>query len=132
MRHGLSENQFADIAQQLEVERRELLEQMRQQMRESEQSDRSDRLSQLKDPGDYSVADVMSDMALEQLDREVEKLRAISDAERRIQQGTYGECEDCGVEIQAARLLAQPTASRCIDCQEKFEREHIGRTVHTM
>ena len=132
MRHGLSENQFADIAQRLQVERHALLEQIRQQMRESEQTDRSDRLSQLKDPGDYSVADVMSDMALEQLDRETEKLRAINEAERRIQQGTYGECADCGVEIQAERLLAQPTASRCIDCQEKFEREHIGRTVHTM
>lgn len=132
MRHGLSENQVADIAKRLEVERRALLEQIREQMRESEKSDRFDRFAQLKDPGDYSVADVLGDMALDQLDRETEQLRAIEEAERRMQKGVYGECLDCGVDIRPARLMAQPTAVRCIDCQEKYEREHYSRATNTM
>lgn len=31
------------------------------------------------------------------------------------------ECEDCGTEIPAARLAAQPDATRCIECQRYFE-----------
>jgi len=126
----LNESQLATIAGQLQSERRALLAQIRDQLRgESEHAERLDRLTQLKDPADYSVADVLQDMQLELLDRETEHLRAIEDAEVRIQKGTYGRCIDCGTQIDAKRLLAQPTASRCMDCQEMYERNHLGRVT---
>lgn len=34
---------------------------------------------------------------------------------------TTAICEDCGTEIPAARLAAQPDATRCIECQRYFE-----------
>lgn len=33
-------------------------------------------------------------------------------------------CEDCGIEIPLARRLANPSATRCIECQQRFEREN--------
>jgi DnaK suppressor protein len=39
----------------------------------------------------------------------------------RIKDGTYGECVDCGNNIPYARLHANPSASRCIACQEELE-----------
>ena len=47
---------------------------------------------------------------------------AIVAAERRLAQGDYGLCEDCGEPIGFARLEAQPAASRCVRCQDMAER----------
>ena len=48
---------------------------------------------------------------------------------RRIEEGTYGVCTECGVDIPFERLTAAPLAHRCIDCQaiaEKRERTFGG------
>jgi DnaK suppressor protein len=54
--------------------------------------------------------------------RETAELAAVDDALKRIEDGVYGQCVDCGVEISTARLRAAPEAPRCIGCQEKLER----------
>jgi len=56
-------------------------------------------------------------------DREKRKLAQIDDAIERIDENTYGLCEDCGVKIPKARLKVLPFAKYCIECQEKTERE---------
>jgi DnaK suppressor protein len=42
---------------------------------------------------------------------------------QKIEEGTFGECEDCGAEITYNRLLARPTADLCIHCKEAEEKE---------
>jgi DnaK suppressor protein len=42
---------------------------------------------------------------------------------QKIEEGTFGECEDCGAEISYNRLLARPTADLCIHCKEAEEKE---------
>lgn len=59
-------------------------------------------------------------------ERETAELAAIDAALARIEAGTYGLCVGCGVDISAARLHATPEASRCIPCQEKFERHPLA------
>jgi DnaK suppressor protein len=46
-------------------------------------------------------------------------LRAVEEAERRMSEGQYGVCVDCGTEIARERLLALPTAVRCTACENK-------------
>ena len=62
-------------------------------------------------------------------------LKKVSQAEERIIKGCFGECFDCGDEINLDRLKARPTATLCIDCKEEQEREeqHIQyeRKSHT-
>jgi DnaK suppressor protein len=53
--------------------------------------------------------------------RESDELNQVEAALRRIADGSYGQCIDCGVEIPSARLHAAPEAPRCIACQEKVE-----------
>ncbi len=48
-------------------------------------------------------------------------LQEIDDALAKMENGGYGVCESCGLEIGEARLLALPWARYCIDCQEKLE-----------
>ena len=59
------------------------------------------------------------DFAIDQiLEAEAEQIK---DAQRRIAEGTYGICEECGREIGKERLAARPEATLCIDCQRQRE-----------
>lgn len=45
----------------------------------------------------------------------------IKDALRRIEEGTYGICEECGEDIPIARLKARPVTNYCLDCKTRME-----------
>ena len=42
-------------------------------------------------------------------------------------QAGQADCEDCGEPIPAARRAANPTAIRCLECQQHYERRHRGK-----
>ncbi|WP_214323571.1 TraR/DksA family transcriptional regulator [Nonomuraea sediminis] len=48
--------------------------------------------------------------------------RAVLDALKRLDEGTYGQCVDCGKPVPEGRLEARPEAARCVQCQSKLER----------
>ena len=52
---------------------------------------------------------------------EASQLGQIDLALKKIENGTYGICEDCGEEIPLVRLEALPFATQCIDCKRKAE-----------
>lgn len=56
-------------------------------------------------------------------DREKQKLKQIDDALDKIDENTYGFCEECGVKIPRARLKVVPFAKYCVECKEAIERE---------
>lgn len=56
-----------------------------------------------------------------------EELERVEAALRRLEDGSYGLCVDCGVAIAPARLQAAPDAPRCIACQEKLEKDQAQR-----
>lgn len=55
------------------------------------------------------------------------KIDSIDKAIASTQSGTYGICESCGERIDPARLDILPTATLCLDCQRKFERQNRRR-----
>jgi DnaK suppressor protein len=62
-------------------------------------------------------------------DRERKLLRKIADALLRIENGTYGWCEETGEPIGIPRLLARPVATLCIEAQERHERHERMNSV---
>lgn len=80
------------------------------------------------DSGERAVADLLVDIDLAEIDRDVEECRAIEAALLRLSDGSYGSCTDCGEAIDAARLENDPAVSRCYECQQRFERR--DRKVH--
>jgi DnaK suppressor protein len=50
-----------------------------------------------------------------------ETLHKINEALSRLEEGTYGNCFECGEEISQQRLRALPFAVRCKDCEEARE-----------
>ncbi|MEK8089403.1 TraR/DksA family transcriptional regulator [Thermithiobacillus plumbiphilus] len=74
-----------------------------------------------KDVGDASVIDLTEDMTLERSVSEALELAEVQRALERMDRGEYGICVDCGDEIPVERLKVQPTATRDVVCQERFE-----------
>ena len=56
-------------------------------------------------------------------DRERQKIQQIDDALARLDDGSYGVCESCGLDIAEERLQAMPFTRLCRDCQQDQERE---------
>jgi RNA polymerase-binding transcription factor DksA len=79
---------------------------------------------EVSDAGDRATADLISDVDNAELSRDLEELRALEMAQERLDGGSFGSCLDCGGEIEFERLLAQPAALRCYDCQRVHERTH--------
>jgi DnaK suppressor protein len=76
----------------------------------------SGRQGDMADQAD-GINEVHVQLKVKQTDAKV--LQAIDEALRRIEQGTYGVCRDCGEEIAEARLRAIPWTRVCIACKEK-------------
>ncbi|MFN7856331.1 MAG: TraR/DksA family transcriptional regulator [Acidovorax sp.] len=55
---------------------------------------------------------------------ETAHLGAIDAALSRIEDGSYGQCTDCGTDISEGRLEVAPEASRCLACQDSAEHHH--------
>ncbi len=81
-------------------------------------------------PEDTDLAQAMSgrettDILVHLLDENREQVER---ALERVREGAYGICENCGNRIPAARLKYQPAATRCVECQSRWDRIN-GRTA---
>jgi DnaK suppressor protein len=73
------------------------------------------------DEGESSDVDIQEEIEFALIQMKAETLKKIDAALRRIAEGTYGECYECGETIPEARLRALPFAVRCRDCEEARE-----------
>ena len=89
-------------------------------------SDTLDDLRQggLNQPDDIDRASLETDKSLDlrTKDRARKLILKIDQALERIEDGSYGYCEDTGEEIGIERLMARPIATLCIEAQERHER----------
>ncbi|MEN8170737.1 MAG: RNA polymerase-binding protein DksA [Pseudomonadota bacterium] len=76
-----------------------------------------DEAANFPDPNDRASQESEFAMELRARDRERKLLKKIGESLDLIDEGEYGYCESCGVEIGIRRLEARPTATLCIDCK---------------
>ncbi|MBP6655930.1 MAG: RNA polymerase-binding protein DksA [Propionivibrio sp.] len=69
------------------------------------------------DPNDRASQETDIAIELRNRDRERKLIKKIEDTIGLIDNGDYGYCSGCGVEIGIKRLEARPTATLCIDCK---------------
>jgi DnaK suppressor protein len=77
------------------------------------------------DPNDRATLESDRNFELRIRDRERKLLVKIQEAIKRLDDGVFGICNDCGGPISEKRLIARPVTTQCIDCktkQEKLER----------
>jgi RNA polymerase-binding protein DksA len=75
---------------------------------------------------DSSTDQYEQEFTLSIMENETEELKEIARALEKIDGGTYGECEACGIDISIERLTAMPYTRICIHCRSKFEEEGGG------
>jgi DnaK suppressor protein len=73
------------------------------------------------DSADQSVADMDQGIDYSLLEMKYEQYKDIADAFRKLQNNSYGLCEECGEEIDLKRLQVNPLARFCIPCKTKKE-----------
>lgn len=73
------------------------------------------------DAAESSEIDIQDDIGFALIQLKAETLNKINTALRRIDEGDYGDCFECGGEIAEARLRALPFAVRCRDCEAIHE-----------
>ena len=103
---------------------REILESWKQEL--MEEVDRTvhhmqDEAANFPDPNDRATQESEFGLELRTRDRERKLLRKINQALGRIDDGSYGYCEETGEEIGLKRLEARPVATLCLEAQERRE-----------
>jgi DnaK suppressor protein len=73
-------------------------------------------------PADKATVRLLNDLALEAAGHSAAQLRSVRYALAKFDDGSYGECEECGNPIGFSRLQARPEARLCIACQTRAEK----------
>jgi DnaK suppressor protein len=73
------------------------------------------------DQKDLAARQQMNAIDASQEQRDRDEAQEVAAALRRLDEGNYGDCLDCGQAIAYARLLVQPAALRCAQCQAALE-----------
>ena len=112
-------NRYNELKKMLENRRRELVAEVQGRMRDVRTESSQER--DVMDQGESSEVDIQEDIELALIQMKSETLNKIHAALRRLDEGSYGDCFECGDEIAEARLRALPFAVRCKDCEQERE-----------
>ena len=75
----------------------------------------------LADETDLTVSEMNQNLMFKLRDRERQLLSKIDQALSKMDEGTFGTCEDCEEPIEHRRLEARPVSTLCIACKEREE-----------
>jgi DnaK suppressor protein len=112
-------SRYNELRKMLEDRRRELMNEVQGKIRDARTEGVKDR--EVLDQGESSEVDIQEDIEFALIQMKSETLNKINEALRRLEEGTYGNCFECGDEIAQPRLRALPFAVRCKDCEEARE-----------
>ena len=121
MTRKLTAAERGTLAKQLEERRRVLRSELAAKLETQDNPALLGLRNRMEETDDWAVADLETALDVAEVSRDAGELRDVEAALLRLRDGTYGECVDCGTNIPFARLQANPSASRCIACQERVE-----------
>jgi DnaK suppressor protein len=110
-----------ELKTMLESRRRELARDVQGRIRDARTEDITQRQS--VDQGEVSELDTQDEIEFALLQMKADTLNRIDAALYRLDEGSYGNCIQCGDEIAEARLRALPFAVRCKGCEEALEND---------
>ncbi len=130
---ALTQTQIAALKKKLDRLHQMLLEEVRDELEASENEKIIELLGRTPpDSADFSFADALADLNVAMVDRHIHQIRDIEATRQRIEAGRFGICVDCGVEVDFDRLMAYPTAKRCLRCQQQRERLYAHQSTPKM
>ena len=112
----MSDGQLAHFRELLNAWKQELMEEVERTMLHMK-----DEAANFPDPNDRATQESEFGLELRTRDRERKLLKKIGSALLRIEEGSYGFCDETGDEIGLRRLEARPVATLCLEAQERRE-----------
>ena len=114
---GSSKDRLLDLKRALISKKANILKEVKEEISKYVSGDNKQLVDTANDEGDWAQVDISEDLSLQRLSAYRKLMYNIDEAVRKIEEGTYGICEDCGEEISEKRLLVLPAATLCVDCQ---------------
>ena len=115
----MNKTQLKKFRKLLEQKRDDILRRAQQTLSEDMTLD----ANELPDEMDLASTEYLQSFTFRLRGREKSFLSKIQKAIEKIDQGDFGQCEECGEEISLKRLEARPETTLCIRCKEEQERE---------
>ena len=124
MTEGLTTIEINELKNRLLQRLNELKENNQARLNNSDVEDVVNLSGKVHDRGEEAAAEVTASLNYNLNDIQIRELHAVESALERLNSGQYGLCVDCDEEIPYSRLLAEPEALRCIDCQQIYEKQN--------
>ncbi|MBM4124750.1 MAG: hypothetical protein FJ246_07345 [Nitrospira sp.] len=105
----------------LMAKRQEILAGIGASLGQSLTDDQQRRLESAMDVGDQAMMDLERELGISLLEMQNRKRQMIDEALARLDDGSYGLCAECSVEISEKRLAVVPFAKLCVACQSQQE-----------
>lgn len=125
MDEPLNAEKRAEFLIKLKQRYRELWADIRSEIARADAESYQDTAGETHDLADEATADVVVDINLADIHRDIGEMRDVETAIARIVDGSYGTCIDCSGDIGLPRLRANPAAARCAHCQRRYEQLHM-------
>ena len=114
-------DRYSELKSILGERRREIVSAVQGKIRDVRSEGANSPAHGVLDAAESSEADIQDDIEFALIQMKAETLTKIDEALRRLDEGTFGYCFECGEEISERRLRALPFAVRCKDCEEARE-----------
>jgi len=129
---SMTARQLRQLESKLRAQRGGLLTAAHDELLRGEEQPYASIAGEVPDVGDQATATALTDFDNEIARRHDETIRDIDAALLRLASPDFGSCLDCGGEIGFGRLMASPTATRCITCQSQHEKTYATLATPTM
>ena len=120
-RQPMDPGRYKELKGILEERRREIMSEVQGRMRDVRAEGAGSTVQGVLDAAESSELDIQDEIEFALIQMKAETLNKIDEALRRLEEGTYGYCFECGEEINEKRLRALPFAVRCKDCEQARE-----------
>jgi DnaK suppressor protein len=117
----MRQGRYQELKNLLEERRLEIIGEVQHKMRDVRNQGAAISHQGVRDEAESSEAEIQDDIEFALLQMKAETLKKIGKALARLEEGSYGNCFECGDEISEQRLRALPFAVRCKTCEESRE-----------
>ena len=125
----MRQDRYTELKRILEEHRIEIVGEVQHKIRDVRDGDAAISRQGVRDEAESSQAELQNDIEFALLQMKAETLKKIGRALAHLDEGRFGDCDECGAEITKQRLRALPCADRCKSCEEVREVERQRERV---
>ena len=121
---ALTAEQFEELRRTIAARQTALIAEVHSDVARARDESYAEVAGPVTDTADRAAAYLLSDVDQAEVTRDLLEVRELEAARARLEDGSFGTCADCGLEIAFERLRVNQGATRCVDCQRVHEKTY--------